>query len=418
MIDTKVNERLFSELIVIGILIALMTAIGPILAADYTAGVEVGDWIKYDIVGTVPSISSYDWVILDVQSVSGTEITALFTVRYKDGGEEANPITWDLESGTQPWVIPAGLSKGDTFPFAGGFAILNDTVGRVYAGASRSVNLLNLSRYEADTEMIAYWDQTTGVLVELFLNKSSLNETWAGGYKAIETNMWFAPMIAATELSSETPMRGETVTISVVLEDEAENPIEGATVNANVNGMVIDLADLGDGAYEGMLETSDLAVGTYGVVITAEKAGYQLTQTSHTLTVETPQLQVAMQLSTDTATRGEVMTVSATVEDVAGNPIAGATVTVYIGDKADDLSDIGDGNYQITIDTSDVREGTYTVTVATHKEDYGPAETSANLTVKAAPAENQVLYWPLYGGIAAIVIAIAAVAFYLVKRRS
>ncbi|MDH5439366.1 MAG: hypothetical protein OEY31_02025, partial [Candidatus Bathyarchaeota archaeon] len=215
-----------------------MTAIGPILAADYTAGVEVGDWIKYDIVGTVPSISSYDWVILDVQSVSGTEITALFTVRYKDGGEEANPITWDLESGTQPWVIPAGLSKGDTFPFAGGFAILNDTVGRVYAGASRSVNLLNLSRYEADTEMIAYWDQTTGVLVELFLNKSSLNETWAGGYKAIETNMWFAPMIAATELSSETPMRGETVTISVVLEDEAENPIEGATVNANVNGMV------------------------------------------------------------------------------------------------------------------------------------------------------------------------------------
>ncbi|MFB0502299.1 MAG: carboxypeptidase-like regulatory domain-containing protein [Candidatus Bathyarchaeia archaeon] len=112
------------------------------------------------------------------------------------------------------------------------------------------------------------------------------------------------------------------------------------------------------------------------------------------------------------------MTVSATVEDVAGNPIAGATVTVYIGDKAVDLLDIGDGSYQITIDTSDVKEGTYIVTVATHKEGYESAETSANLTVRAAPAENQVLYWPLYGGIAAIVIAIAAVALYLVKRRS
>ncbi|MFB0502297.1 MAG: hypothetical protein ACETWE_00490 [Candidatus Bathyarchaeia archaeon] len=57
----KVNERLFSERILIGILIALMTSIGPIMAADYTAGVEVGDWTKYDVVGTVPSISSYDW---------------------------------------------------------------------------------------------------------------------------------------------------------------------------------------------------------------------------------------------------------------------------------------------------------------------------------------------------------------------
>jgi hypothetical protein len=392
-----------------------MTSIGPILAADYTAGVEAGDWIKYDVVGTVPSISSYDWVILDVQSVSGTEITALSTVRYKDGGEETNTITWDLESVTQPWVIPAGLRKGDTFPFASGFAILNDTVSRVYAGATRSANLLDLSKYEADTEMIAYWDQTTGVLVELLLDKSSPSETWAGGYKAIETNMWFPPIKAATELSSETPMRGDTVTISVVLEDEAENPIEGATVSANVNGMIINLADLGDGAYEGMLETSDLALGTYGVVITAEKTGYQLTQTSHTLAVETPRLQVAMQLSTDTATRGEVMTVIATVEDVAGNPTAEATVTVYIGDKADDLSDIGDGNYQITIDTSDVNEGTYTVIVAAHKGGYESAETSENLTVKAAPAETP---WTSYVGIAAIVIAIAAVALYLVKRRS
>ena len=179
--------------------------------------------------------------------------------------------------------------------------------------------------------------------------------------------------------------------------------------------MVINLADLGDGAYEGVLETSDLALVTYNILITAEKDGYQSIQTSHALTVETPQLQVAMQLSTDTATRGEAMTVTATVEDIAANPIAGAIVTVYIGDKAVDLLDIGDGNYQVTIDTSDVKEGTYIVTVATHKEGYGPADTSENLTVKAPPAETP---WTSYGGIAAVVIAIAAVALYLLKRRS
>jgi len=43
---------------------------------------------------------------------------------------------------------------------------------------------------------------------------------------------------------------------------------------------------------------------------------------------------------------------------------------------------------QIVSQLADVKERTYIVIIATHREGYESAETSANLTVKAAPAET------------------------------
>ncbi len=408
---TLMEEKMM-RYIIAGILVAVIISVVPIWAANYSVGVEMGDWIKYDVFGTVPGLEEYDWVKMEVQSLSGTEITVLATIHYKDGREETNTLSWDVETGREPWIIPADLSKGDAFPFEYATLIVNDTVTRTYAGASRSVNLLNLTEYDIDTEMFAYWDQTTGGLVELFLNKSSSTESWTGGYKAIETNIW-APIIQATaELSSDTLTQGETVTISAVVKDDAGSPIEGATVSARIDDKIVSLSDLGVGNYEGILETTDLPVGTYSIIITVEKAGYESTQTSHILTVETLQLQVTMQLSTDTATKGEVMTVSANVKDLGGNPIEGVTVTVYIGDKALDLLDQGNGNYQATIDTSDVDEGTYIVNILAHKEGCESNQTSQNLTVKAAPETP----WMLYGGVAAVIVVVAIV-LYLIRKR-
>jgi len=384
---------LFSRNVSAGILIALMIPIVPVLAADYAVEVQTGDWIKYEVTGTVPSLSEYAWVKLEVKNVNGTEITTLLTAHFKDGREENYTLSWAVETGRQSWIIPADLKKGDVFPYANDFAVLNDTVTRTYAGAKRNVNLLNLSKYDVATEMVVYWDQATGVLLELFVNKSSPTESWAGGYKAIETNMWLPALQVAAELSSDTPTQGETVTLSVTVKDEAGNSVEGAEVSANVNGMIISLSDLGGGNYEGILEPSDLAVGAHSVVIAVEKAGYQSIQTSRTLIVRPSQLQVSIQLSTDTVTRGEVMTVSAKISDISGNKISGAIVTVYIGDKAIDLLDIGNGNYQLSLDTSDIKEGTYIVTVTAHKEGYLSADTSANLNVKAAPTETPSPLW-------------------------
>ena len=64
--------------------------------------------------------------------------------------------------------------------------------------------------------------------------------------------------------------------------------------------------------------------------------------------------------------------------------IEGATVTATIGDLEILflLSDEGNGNYQVTIETSIVYEGTYEIVVTAEKEGYEPNQTSQMLIVK------------------------------------
>ena len=402
-------EFFFSRCVLVGVLVAITLGVIPISGANSSVGVKEGDWVKYEVAGTVPYLSDYDWVRLEVQNVNGTEIVILATIRYKNGAEETNTLSWDIETGREPWIIPANLNKGDPFPFRYDAAVVNDTLTQTYAGASRTVNLLNLSRYEEYTELTAYWDQATGFLLELFLNYSSPTESWAGGYKAIETNLWHPIPQITMELSSETVTRGDPVTVSAMIKDLSENTIEGATVTVYIDDKAVDLTDLGDGYYEIEVDTSDVIEGTYEITVTAHKEGLELIDVSATLTVETKILQVTIEISTDTATQGDIIIVSATVKDLAENPIEGATVFASLGHKTVTLSDQGSGNYEGNIDTFDINEGTYLVTVTAEKELCESAENSETLNVKAA------IPWLLYIGIAATVLAIVAVILY--KRR-
>lgn len=132
--------------------------------------------------------------------------------------------------------------------------------------------------------------------------------------------------------------------------------------------------------------------------------------------VEMKPLEVTVELSPETVTPGEPVTASATVEDDAGNPIVGATVTATIGDLEVLLllSDQGNGNYQGAIDTSNLKEGTYDIAVTAQKIGCQSAQTSTSLIVEAEPAETP---WMLYGGTGAIVIVIIAVLIYKIKMK-
>lgn len=70
------------------VLVTITLSVIPISGAISSTGVNVGDWIKYEVVGTIPELSDYDWVRLEGQVVNGTEITILATIRYKNGAEE------------------------------------------------------------------------------------------------------------------------------------------------------------------------------------------------------------------------------------------------------------------------------------------------------------------------------------------
>jgi hypothetical protein len=187
----------------------------PTLAAGSSVGVQVGDWMEYGDVsaswvgaGTEPNyiteIKRIDWMKAEVQSVSGTNVSVKATTHYKNGTDKTEMFVSDVANvgvpgGEVPMsilIIPAGLGKGDTFSMLSGIrvnVVLNDTVSRVYVGESRSVNLCNLTSSDAvwtTFRSSIYWDQLTGVLLEMSAYASSSSETVQYSFKASETNIW------------------------------------------------------------------------------------------------------------------------------------------------------------------------------------------------------------------------------------
>lgn len=70
----------------------------------------------------------------------------------------------------------------------------------------------------------------------------------------------------------------------------AENFVEGAIVTVLVGGISVELSEVGNGRYEGMVQTSDLSVGEHGLTVRAEKEGYEPGATAQSVNVETPTL--------------------------------------------------------------------------------------------------------------------------------
>jgi len=185
-------------------------------AVDYKVGVKSGDWIKYGQFnvtwtgsGTEPSTvakeKNVDWMRIDVQSVSGTTVTLNGTVHYNNGTQTSQNFSGDVASGQGMTsirvLIASNLKAGDPVLNQAGSPTINQTTSRTYAGASRSVNLLEASS-ASDSQPITlriYWDQGTGAMVEMYMripDSSNLDAYIETSIKATETNMWSADLAA------------------------------------------------------------------------------------------------------------------------------------------------------------------------------------------------------------------------------
>jgi len=177
-------------------------------AFGYNPGVKAGDWIKYGQItftwtgnGTEPSYladeRNLEWVRLEVIGVSGTIVTVNATVHYINGTETFQSSNDDVNgttySGTN-YLIAVNLNSGDAISNQIGSPTINQTVGRAYAGAGRDVNLVNLTtvRENQNIVMTTYYDQNTGVLVEMYMKTPDLENmgTIEISMVATETNMW------------------------------------------------------------------------------------------------------------------------------------------------------------------------------------------------------------------------------------
>jgi len=94
------------------------------------------------------------------------------------------------------------------------------------------------------------------------------------------------PLQVDAQISPEIVTQGDTVTISATVTDNVRNPVAGATVKVAIGDKTIILSDTGDGNYNEIFKTTDLTEGSYNIVVSAQKIGYESAQTSLKLTVK------------------------------------------------------------------------------------------------------------------------------------
>jgi hypothetical protein len=207
----KNSEEAYLKIVPLVILVVVLISPTLVRAANYNVGVKVGGWVKYGQVAvtwsgnvTEPSYvtdeEKIDWLKMEVESISGTTVSFNVTV-HLNNGTQTPPQSSDIDvtgnamSGI--FLIASNLKSGDpitTQPSA--FTINETTTGR-YAGASRSVNVFestsNSSGYTS--EYIVHWDQSTGIMVELYVKQpvsSNSSAYWEESLKATETTLWSA----------------------------------------------------------------------------------------------------------------------------------------------------------------------------------------------------------------------------------
>ncbi|RLI37817.1 hypothetical protein DRO55_00415 [Candidatus Bathyarchaeota archaeon] len=141
----------------------------------------------------------------------------------------------------------------------------------------RSINASRLSW--------VYWNGSSWILVPSWMDADgylTAHVTHLSVWSIVEV----VPLKVTAQLSPEVVTVGEPVTVSAVVKDEEGNPVADVRVTVRLGGKIVQLTDKGNGNYEGTIDTTGLAEGTYDIVIRAEKGGYTSHQTSKTVTVK------------------------------------------------------------------------------------------------------------------------------------
>jgi hypothetical protein len=177
----------------------------PVYAATYTAGVSVGDYVKYgNFAGEGAGNEIFNEISyqqFQVADVSGQIVSLLSTGQYKDGSPvpgNGTAVVWNVAAGTRDGVpetqgpiIAANLSQGDAIPPENTYTV-NATEDRTYLGVVRSVNTLTVSVATPDysTELSYVYDSASGMLLEASSQTTTPSETSGYSYSAIETNIF------------------------------------------------------------------------------------------------------------------------------------------------------------------------------------------------------------------------------------
>jgi hypothetical protein len=206
--------------IVLLILISTFLLLALVVAASAstrTVGVNVGNTFRYSVTSgwssndpnAIPPSSLVDvndtqWVEFTVTAISGTNITAQGTTRYKNGTEITQGAWVDVNTGDgenlTDFVISANLAPGDlVYTSPDDTWIINETVFRTYVNGARETNYLNVTSPSGTVIYLAnwYWDKLTGVAVDALVGTISQTGSYTTMqlifFEIISSDAWIVP---------------------------------------------------------------------------------------------------------------------------------------------------------------------------------------------------------------------------------
>jgi hypothetical protein len=167
-------------IVLVGLLLVLTGTLNVSVALPQRVmGVEVGDWAEYIVANTGNQSrdphSRCEWAGIDVEAVSGRNVTYTFMRRMADGSWNNWTYTLDVETGRGldaynqfPAFIASNLDEGDILYTSISYplnhlvdAAVNETVNRSYLGVTTEVNHLNVS---LNGHYDFYWFKASGLL--------------------------------------------------------------------------------------------------------------------------------------------------------------------------------------------------------------------------------------------------------------
>jgi len=231
MRSSKIGSYSPVSLAVLGLLVLTVL---PASATTYTPGVKVGENVKYGnlnaswsstVSGTqkpqfITDIQNTNFLLLNIQSVIGANVTAKITWDFKNGtAERSQALTGNVLDGAGNltssnsnilFLVAGGLTAGDKLQNIPNAPAFNSTTTRTYVGASRDVNLLNITEsssgggFSFSFKGMAYFDKTTGVVLEESINISTTGSTGStttsASLTATDTSLWSATLFGLSPI--------------------------------------------------------------------------------------------------------------------------------------------------------------------------------------------------------------------------
>jgi hypothetical protein len=181
----RINKNL---IMVLPLLTLCLVSSADTARANVIAGVQPGDWIKYDAAGpsdTPGQFVNY-WMNATVIYVSGT----LITITIDSDSTDLNNSYRQVDIATDCWIdgafplfVSANLSSGDDVPGGGLTLTINDTTQHFGRDAA------HIGITSSDEVSDIYWDRQKGVLLE-FSGRDPNDASSQTTIKMVATNMW------------------------------------------------------------------------------------------------------------------------------------------------------------------------------------------------------------------------------------